>query len=193
MKLLLAFAMAVGLAILPVQQAFACSCAEMTIEEAAASAHAVFTGTVVDQQPVGRETGPMGAMAATVPMPGGGKGQIVYTFAVDGVVKGEVGERASVLGGGDDGMCGMSFGVGERWLLFTMWDGTVHSTSICSGNIPLGADEDPPLPLSAPIEGADVTQPPIEIPWTAVALLGAIAVVVGVSAFAFRRSEPDVV
>jgi hypothetical protein len=33
----------------------------------------------------------------------------------------------------------------------------------------------------------------MEIPWTAVALLGAIAVVVGVSAFAFRRSEPDVV
>ena len=192
MKLLLAFAMAIGLAILPVRQVFACSCAEMTIDEAAANAHAVFTGTVIGEQPVGRQTGPVGAMAATAPMPGG-MGQVVYTFAVDGVAKGDVGEQASVLGGGDGGSCGMIVGVGERWLLFTMWDGTVHSTSLCSGNIPLGADEDPPLPLSAPIEGGDVTEPPTEIPWTAVALLGAIAVVVGVSAFAFRRSEPKVV
>ena len=192
MKLLLAFAMAIGLAILPVRQALACSCAEMTIDEAAAMAHAVFTGTVVDEQQVGRETGPVGAIAATAPMPGMG-GQFVYTFDVDGVVKGDVGKQASVLGGGDGGSCGMSFAVGQRWLLFTMWDGTVHSTSLCSGNIPLGADEAPPLPLSAPIDGADVTQPPTEVPWTAVALLGAVAMVAGVSAFAFRRSEPNVV
>ena len=190
MKLLLAIAMAVGLAILPVQRAFACSCAEMTIDEAAAMAHAVFTGTVVEEQPVGRETGPMGAMAATAPMPGG-MAQVLYTFAVDGVVKGDVGKQASVLGGGDGASCGMSFAMGERWMLFTMWDGTIHSTSLCSGNIPLGADEDPPLPLSAPVDGEDLAQP-TEIPWTAVILLGAIAVVIGVSVVAFRRSEPNV-
>ena len=190
MKLLLAFAMAIGLATLPVQQAFACSCAQMTIDEAAASAHAVFTGTVVDEQPMGK-AGPMGAMAATAPVPGG-MAQFIYTFEVDGVVKGDVGPQASVLGGGDGASCGMSFGVGERWMLFTMWDGTIHSTSLCSGNVLLGADEDPPLPVSAPVGGEDVT-PPTEIPWTVVTLLGAIALVIGVSAFAFRRSPPTVV
>ena len=192
MKLLLAFAMAIGLAILPVRQAFACSCAEMTIDEAAAMAQAAFTGTVIDEQPVGKATGPIGAVAATAPMPGGMGGQFIYTFEVDGVAKGDVGERASVLGGGDGASCGMSFAVGQRWLLFTMWDGTVHSTSLCSGNVPLGPDEDAPLPVSAPGE-VDVSQPPTEIPWTAVALLGAVALVAGVSAFAFRRSEPRVV
>lgn len=190
MKFLIALAMAVGLAILPVRQAFACSCMEMTVDEAAAAAHAVFTGTVIDEQPLGRQTGPMGAIAATAPMPGG-MGAVMYTFQVDGVVKGDVGKQASVLGGGDGASCGMSFALGERWMLFTMWDGTVHSTSLCSGNVPLDADEDPPLPVSAP-EGGDISQPPTEIPWTAVALLGAVILVAGVSAFAFRRSGPSV-
>lgn len=189
MKVLLALAMAIGLASLPVQQAFACSCAELPMEESAAMADAVFSGTVIDQQPVGLE--PVGALAATKPMPGGGVGQIIYTFAVDGVAKGEVASEAQVLGGGDGASCGMSFGMGERWLVFAMWDGAVHATGLCSGNMPLGADEDPPLPLSTPIAGE--VEPPMEIPWTAVAVLLAIAVVAGVSAFAFRRSSPTVV
>lgn len=188
MKLLLALAMAIGLASLPVQQAHACSCMALSMEEAAAIADAVFTGTVVDQQPVGLD--PVGALAATAPMPGG-MGQIVYTFKVDGVAKGEVAEQAKVLSGGDGGSCGMSFGVGERWLVFTMWDGAMHTSGSCSGNMPLGTDEDPPLPMSAPTIGGDVTQP-VEIPWTAVAVLLASAVVVAVSAFAFRKSSPTV-
>jgi hypothetical protein len=150
-------------------------------------ADAVFTGTVTDQQSVGLE--PVGALAATGPMPGG-MGQVVYTFAVDGVAKGVLGTQASVLGGGDDGMCGMSFGMGERWLVFAAWDGAIHSTGSCSGNMPLGPDEDPPLPLSEPIAG-EIEQP-FEIPWTAVTLLAITAIVVGVSAFAFRRSSPIV-
>jgi hypothetical protein len=185
MKLLLALAMAIGLASLPVQQAFACSCLEMPIEEAAAQADAVFTGTVVDQQAVGLE--PVGALAATKPMPGE-VGQVVFTFAVDGVAKGEVAEQAQVVSSSDGASCGMSFGMAERWLVFTMWDGAIHSTGLCSGNMPLGADEDPPLPMSAPIEG-DIEQP-MEIPWTAVAVLVAVALLAGVSAFAFLRTSP---
>ena len=188
MKLLLAVAMAIGLASLPAQQALACSCAGGTIEESAAMADAVFTGTVVDQKPVGLD--PVGALAATAPMPGV-MGSIVYTFDVDGVAKGDVGTQASVLGGGDDGMCVMSFGMGERWLVFAAWDGAIHSTGSCSGNMPLGADEDPPLPMSAPTAGE--VERPVEIPWTAVAVLVAIAVVVAVSAFAFRQSTATVV
>jgi len=187
MKLLLALAMAIGLASLPAQQALACSCASFPIEEAAAMADAAFTGTVVDQQPVGLE--PVGALAATKPMPGG-MGQVVYTFEVDGVAKGDVATQAQVVSGSDGASCGMTFGMAERWLVFTTWDGAIHSTGLCSGNMPLGADEDPPLPMSAPTAG-EIEQP-VEIPWTAVAVLLAVGVVIAVSAFAFRRSSPNV-
>ena len=185
MKLLLALAMAIGLASLPVQQALACSCAGGTIEESAAMADAVFTGTVVNQEPVRLE--PVGALAATAPMPAG-MGQIVYTFSVDGVAKGEIAEQAQVLSGGDGASCGMSFGMKERWLVFATWDGAIHSTGLCSGNMPLGSDEDPPLPMSAPIAGE--LEQPMEIPWTAVAVLVAVALLAGVSAFAFLRTSP---
>jgi hypothetical protein len=190
MKILLASAMAIGLASLPVQQALACSCAEGTIEQAAAAAHAVFAGTVIDQKPVGLDTGPVGAVAATGPMPIQ-MGSIVYTFAVDGVAKGDVASHAQVVSGGEGNTCGMAFGINERWLVFTTWDGSIHSTGLCSGNMPLGADEDPPLAMSAPIAG-EVEQP-MEIPWTALAVLTAVLVLAGVSAFAFRRSSPTVV
>jgi hypothetical protein len=117
-------------------------------------------------------------------------GQVVYTFAVDGVAKGEITEQAQVLSGGDGASCGMNFGMAERWLVFTMWDGAMHNTGLCSGNMPLGTDEDPPLPMSTPIAG-EIEQP-TEIPWTAIAVLVAIVVLVGVSAFAFRPSSPSV-
>lgn len=187
MKLLLAIAMATALAGLPAQQALACSCRGGTIEESAAMADAVFTGTVVGQEPVGLD--PVGALSATKPMPGG-MGQVIYTFEVDGVAKGEVATQANVVTSGDGASCGMSFGMNERWMVFTMWDGAVLSTGLCSGNLPLGADEDPPLPMSAPIVG-EIEQP-LEIPWTAIAVLLTIAVVVAVSAVAFRRSSPTV-
>jgi hypothetical protein len=187
MRLLLALAMAVGLATLPLQQAYACSCVERTIDEAAANADGVFSGTVVDQQPVGLD--PVGALAATAPMPGV-MGEVVYTFAVDGVAKGEVAEEAQVRSGSDGASCGMTFAVSERWLVFTTWDGAMHSTGLCSGNIPLGADEDPPLPMSAPAPG-EVEQP-IQIPWPALAVLAAVVIVAGVSILAFRGGPRSV-
>lgn len=183
MKLLIALAMAIGLASLPAQQALACSCMATTIEESAAVADAVFAGTVVGQEPVGLD--PVGALAATAPVPGG-MGQVVYTFAVDGVAKGDVAADVQILSSGDGASCGMNFGIGERWLVFAMWDGAVHTTSLCSGNVMLGADEDPPLALSAPIAGE--AEVPIEIPWQAVAILVALATVGGASFLAFRRS-----
>jgi len=90
MKLLLAALFAIGLASLPVQQVAACSCAASTPEQAAEWADAVFAGTVVNEQPVGADAGPVGAMAATLPVPAL-VGQVVYTFDVDGVAKGSVG------------------------------------------------------------------------------------------------------
>lgn len=189
MRLLLALAAAFALAALPIDQVAACSCAQTTVEEAAANAQAVFAGTVVDQRPVGREGGPLRAVAATAPMPGP-LGQVIYTFKVDGVAKGEVGAQVELLGGGDGASCAMSFGIGERWLVFASWDGAVHTTSLCAGNLMLAPDEAPPLPMSAPGAEGAVPDAPMQIPWTALGVLGAVALILGASWFAFRSEPP---
>lgn len=185
MKLFLAAIFALALGSLPVEQVAACSCAQSTPRQAAEFADAVFAGTVVDQQPVGLDAGPLRAMAATLPAPAA-LGQVIYTFEVDGVAKGPVGTEIEILGGGDGAMCGMSFGLNERWLVFTTWDGAVHSTGLCSGNVPLEVGAEAPLPLTAPA-GADDEPESAEIPVAALLLIGIIGVVIAVSLVAFRR------
>ena len=85
----------------------------------------------------------------------------------------------------------MSFGLGERWLVFASWDGAVHTTSLCAGNLLLAPDEAPPLPLAAPDAQPVPPDAPMQIPWTAVGLLAAIAIVLVASAFAFRSEPPS--
>jgi len=189
-RYLLALVAAFALVALPVEQVAACSCAQTTVKDAAAMADAVFAGTVVDERNVGRGDGPLRAVAATAPMPGL-VGQVMYTFKVDGVAKGDVGAQLELLGGGDGASCGMSFAVGERWLVFASWDGAVHTTSLCAGNLLLAPDEAPPLPMTAP--DAEVIPPdaPMEIPWTALGLLAAIAIVLVASVIAFRSERPS--
>jgi hypothetical protein len=185
MKLLIAALVAIGLASVPVGQAAACSCAQSTPEQAAEFADAVFAGTVIDSQLLGADTGPLGAMAATRPAPAE-LGQTIYTFEVDGVAKGPVGTQVDVLGGGDGASCGMSFGLNERWLVFTTWDGAMHSTGLCSGNVPLEAGGEAPLPLTAPA-GADPAPEPAGIPVALLVLIGIVGAVLGISWLAFRR------
>jgi hypothetical protein len=84
----------------------------------------------------------------------------------------------------------MSFGIGERWLVFASWDGAVHTTSLCAGNLMLAPDEAPPLPMSAPGAGDAVPDAPMQIPWTALGVLGAVAIVLAASWFAFRSEPP---
>jgi hypothetical protein len=187
MKLLLAALFAIGLATLPAQQVAACSCAQSTPQEAAGFADAVFVGTVVNEQPVGADGGPRGAMAATVPAPAP-FGQIIYTFEVDGVAKGPIGLQVEVLSGGDGASCGMNFGLNERWLVFTTWDGAIHSTGLCSGNAPLEKGAEAPLPLTAPTGGDPEPEAPV-VPIATILLIGVIGVVVAVSWVAFRRGS----
>lgn len=189
MRFLLAAIFAIGLAGMSAGRVAACSCMPLGASEAAAAADAAFAGTVVDEMPVGIETGPVGAMAATVPgqMP---LAQVVYTFAVDGVAKGEVPARVEVLAGGDGASCGMIFGIDERWLVFTHWDGATHSTGLCSGNVALEPGADAPLPLMAP---AELTEEPVpaSIPMPVLVVLGSVLALLAVSVFAFRRERPS--
>ncbi|MGH2402137.1 MAG: hypothetical protein ACRDE6_05450 [Candidatus Limnocylindria bacterium] len=187
MKLLAAATLALGLLAMPAERVAACSCAGFGPEEAARAADAVFAGTVVADTPIGFEMGR--PVAATVPFPEQ-FGQRMYTFAVDGVAKGDVSSAVDVLAGGDGAMCGMTFGMDERWLVFTTFDGAVHSTGLCSGNMPLEAGADAPLPLTVPTAGI-VDPEPAGIPLPALGLLGVVAVILAVSWLAFRRDRPS--
>jgi hypothetical protein len=188
MKLLATTALALGLLAMPVEQVAACSCVGFGPEEAAAAADAVFAGTVVADRPIGTEPGR--PFAATVPFPEQ-FGQRMYTFAVDGVAKGDVATSIDVLAGGDGASCGMSFGMDERWLVFTTFDGGTHTTGLCSGNLPLEAGADSPLPLTAPEAAAEAASASVEIPFPAIALLAIVAIVLAVSWFAFARDRPS--
>ena len=185
MKLLLAIAIALGLATLSVGQVAACSCAQSTPEQAAEFADAAFAGTVVNEQPIGARDLPLGVGEAALPAVAP-SGQIIYTFEVDGVAKGSVAARVDVLSGGDGASCGMNFALNERWLVFTNWDGITHTTGLCSGNVTLEKGAAAPLPLTAPTGGADEPAAPV-VPVAVLALVAVIGIVVAVSWFAFRR------
>ena len=187
MRLLAAAALALGLLAMPAERVAACSCAGFGPEEAAQAADAVFAGTVVGDRSAGADVGR--PFAATVPFPDQ-FGQRMYTFAVDGVAKGDVASVVDVLAGGDGASCGMSFGMDERWLVFTTFDGAVHSTGLCSGNVPLEAGGDAPLPLTAPTV-AESEEEPAGVPLPALALLGVVGLVLAVSWLAFRRDRPS--
>jgi hypothetical protein len=177
LRALAALAIVVAVSAIPIAQVAACSCMPMVPGEAAAMADAAFTGTVVAEQPVaGDDPG------APVPM-----GQVRYTFEVDGIAKGDLGSQATVLAGGDSAGCGMSFAMRERWLIFASAQDGELATGLCSANVPLAADEEPPISVSPPSPGADdggaVVPLGIVVPGLAVTAL------LGVAAFLFWRAD----
>jgi len=177
LRVIAAFAIVIGVSAIPLAQVAACSCMAMVPAEAAAMADAAFTGTVVREEPVA------GNLAAPEPM-----GQIAYTFAVDGIAKGEVGAETTVLAGGDSAGCGMSFAANERWLIFASADGDRLSTGLCSGNVPLAADEEPPVSVAAPTSPG-ATDSGGGVPVGVILPVAALAALVGASAFLFWRAD----
>lgn len=127
LRLVAALGIALGVSAVPIAQVAACSCMQMTPGEAAASAEVVFTGI-----PVSEDQGNANPDA------------VLYTFQVDGVAKGDVGTQVSLVAGGDSAMCGVTFALNERWLVFANTQDGALTTSLCSGNLPLQPDEEPP-------------------------------------------------
>ncbi|MGH2429725.1 MAG: hypothetical protein ACRDGV_12760 [Candidatus Limnocylindria bacterium] len=177
-RLFLSLLLAMSALLLPVERVTACSCAMSTPEEEAARSDAVFSGTVVATEQVPNVGVPAGSDEPTT----------IYTFAVDGVVRGTVGSQHPVLAGGDGASCGMSFGMDERWLVFAIYDGPMLTTGLCNGNLPLPADEEPPLPISTPVESAPEPEG-LNVPLPVVLSLGAVALLAIVSLWVFRRAE----
>jgi hypothetical protein len=173
-------ALVAGISAVPTATVMACDCALRGSDEAAAAADAVFTGAAI-----AASEGAAPALREPVPMP---MSQVLYTFAVDGVAKGDVGAEAQVLAGGDQGACGMTFATNERWLIFATSEGGMLTTHLCSGNMALEPDEEPPIAVTAPTasgaapSGAGV---PIGVLLPVAAVFG----LAGVSAYLFWRAE----
>lgn len=177
LRVIAALAIVIGVSAIPLAQVAACSCMATVPAEAAAMADAAFTGTVVGEEPAA------GDLAGPNPL-----GQIVYTFAVDGVAKGDVGAETTVLAGGDSAGCGMSFASNERWLIFAAADGGRLNTGLCSGNVPLAADEEPPVSVAAPTSPA-ATDSGGGVPVAVILPVTALVALVGASAFLFWRAD----
>ncbi len=180
MRIVYAALLALGAALLPAQQVAACSCAHAAPAEAAAWSDAVFAGTVIEERAQDGE-------AVIGAPPGGQVAGVVYTFAVDGVAKGNVGERVEVATSGNDGMCGIAFERDLRWLVFTTLDGGVHHSGLCSGNLVLEAGQPVPFELVEPLAAADSDESELPVP---VAVVGAsLILVLAASWLAFRRGR----
>lgn len=173
MRFVLAALLATGVAIIPAQRALACSCALGTLDEAAASADAVFAGRVAAE------------VALDVLDPGAGG--TIYTFAVEGVAKGPVSDRVEVLAGGDGAMCGMIFDREQRWLVFAALQDGMYQTGLCSGNLVLEPGVAAPLELGEPESTGDPAQDQVPVPL--VIVLGTVAAIAVASWLAFRRDR----
>lgn len=171
MRLLLVVALAIGVVIIPTSRALACSCAMAAPVEAAEWSDAVFAGHVVDERRIAGDAF---------------QGDTVYTFAVEGVAKGNVGARIDVVAGGDGAMCGMAFGREQRWLVFATLDGDVLHSGLCSGSIVLEPGQAAPLELAEPAAATEAADAQIPIPL--VVVLGMVAFVLVASWLAFRRA-----
>lgn len=133
-------------AIVDTRPAFACSCAGISTNRALREADAVFRGTVISKQIVGRRD----------------TARTDIRFTVDRVYKGAVYQEQVVASRHDPGACGLDPEIGSTWVIFAIegiegeGDRAVNRlvTTLCSGNLPTGVA--PPVlgkPRS-PISGA---------------------------------------
>jgi hypothetical protein len=118
------------LALVDTTEAFACSCAGISTNRALREADAVFRGTVIDKEVVGRSE----------------RARTDIRFAVDRVYKGTAYREQVVASSRDSDACGLDPGVGSTWVIFAIHgiqgegDQAVNRliTTLCSGNLPTG-------------------------------------------------------
>lgn len=186
LRLTLAAGVAGLLSVAPMSTALGCSCMALSTPEALAFADVAFTGTTT-----GVEAPRPGNVVSSMD-------PVHYAFAVDQVFKGDAVEAEVIATTAMDGAsCGTSFGLNERWLVFAnVSEGELH-TGLCSGNVLLTdieteaatlAELGPPIAEPEPTP-SQPTDEPFELPMPLLAGLAVAAVVIGVSAWAFRR-EP---
>lgn len=118
------------LALVDTTEAFACSCAGISTNRALREADAVFRGTVINKEVVGRSE----------------RARTDIRFAVDRVYKGTVYREQVVASSRDLDACGLDPEIGSTWVIFAIHgiqgegDRAVNRliTTLCSGNLPTG-------------------------------------------------------
>jgi hypothetical protein len=106
----------------PVTEVLACSCVQMTPEQALMNADAAWVGVVTAAD---------------------GNDPVRYTFAVEQMVKGELAITVDVVSSRSGASCGMEFALAQRWRIYAK----NGQTGLCSGNELLG--ERVPVPAPA--------------------------------------------
>jgi hypothetical protein len=136
-----AAALAIGLVMLPVHRAMACSCAEISEKQATNQAAVVFEGVVVG--------GPIEILGQVV----SSADPVDFEFAVQNVIKGgPLPDRIEVETARSGASCGAEFAVGQRWRVFAHGNAPDHlSSHLCGGNRLL--DEQAPIPPSTTDDG----------------------------------------
>jgi hypothetical protein len=170
LRLLIALAAALWAFAVPVTRVSACTCGYGVQSDLA------FTGTAIEW------TGVNGKVSDFE------NAELVYTFDVDGVVKGQVVNRQVkvVARGGLAGSCGVRFDIGQRALVLAYANGRGWKTHSCMGSRQLTAGEVLPVRVSEPAPG----DTGIQISRKHLALVGAgLAVMLGLFVAARRARE----
>ena len=141
-----------GISVWAAGTACACSCVGYTTEEAATQADGVFVARATDKVSAGTDD--------------------IYEFAVLGVFKGDVGTSTTVKTPSQGPSCGVSYDVGDEYLLFVSDGGGVgHAwkSSLCHGPSTLaglGLDVRPALErIYGPPHPPNSAGPVSEITW----------------------------
>jgi len=147
----------------PTAHVFACSCMQMSPEEALTNADVAFVGVVaaIDDPAGGPVVGSADALR--------------YTFAVEQTLKGDPVVSLDLLSSRSGASCGMEFAAAQRWRVFAYSESGQLMTGLCSGNELLAENAPIPAPTPAP--------PPIAL----LLAIGALIVLGGISAWAFTR------
>jgi hypothetical protein len=183
-RILGAMLIAVAASVVAVAPAHACSCVQWAdLREAVTSAELAFVGTPVGESPAGKDGTGFGPLIATTFR--------VERASTDATPRLEVAARP----GGDEGACGFSFSLHERWLVMTHRSGGMMQTSSCAGNRPIGTMAPADLALLEellPHATSTADPEPVDAgtPWLpALAVAAAAMLAIGlVAAAAFRSS-----
>ena len=178
---LLAVAAALAFAAVPTVSVMACSCMETSVEQAVAEADLAIVGTL---------------LAVQAPPPDALDQPMAMEWAIERSRDPLDVDRATIIGWQDNGAnCGVSFEVGDRWLvLASMTDGGLE-THGCLPNRPLEGDDPEAAAIveaMTPV-GARATpesSPGGELPLPLIGGGAALALLAVLSVLAFRRRAP---